>query len=233
MSATATLRDRVSTTVAREMALALTGLGLVAFVLSHLAGNLLIFFGPEALNAYAEKLASLGAMLWLLRIGLVSVAVCHVSLAVHLTVVNWGTRKARYAVTATKGRKSVASRLMISSGVIVLCFVAFHLWDFTLGVKTGPGTIVTVFGGEEELGLFGLVWNSLANPMRALFYIVAVCSVGVHLSHALSSVLVTLGFLSDRATAKADVAAWVIGAMVALGFASIPIYVLVRTYLIA
>ncbi len=232
MSDTASFSSRVSTSVARELVVAVTGLGLIVFILGHLVGNMLIFAGPEALNGYAEKLASLGELLWVLRLGLITFAVLHIGLAAHLTWANWSKRTSRYAVTAAVGRKSVASQLMIYSGIIILCFFFFHLWDFTFGTKTGPGTVVPLMGGQEELGLFGLVWNSFANPLRAACYIVAVCCVGLHLSHAIASVWVTLGVLTHRATDKADAVAWTIGVVVALGFASIPIYVLVRTYII-
>ena len=36
--------------------MAASGLVLVGFLIGHLAGNLLIFYGPEALNAYGAKL---------------------------------------------------------------------------------------------------------------------------------------------------------------------------------
>jgi succinate dehydrogenase / fumarate reductase cytochrome b subunit len=86
--------------------------------------------------------------------------------------------------------------------------------------------------GEESMGLYGVVFNSFANPLRSLFYIIAVCGVGLHLSHAIASVLSTLGILTEKSTDKAELAAKVIGVIVAVGFSSIPLYVLLRAHVI-
>ena len=54
------------TTVGAKMLVALTGIGLILFVIAHMLGNLQIFLGPAALNNYAHKLKSMGPLLWIL-----------------------------------------------------------------------------------------------------------------------------------------------------------------------
>ena len=76
MSAVATLRGRLTSTVGRDLLVGVTGLALVGFIVIHLSGNLLIFAGPEAFNAYAAKLHSLGPLLWVARIGLITMGMC-------------------------------------------------------------------------------------------------------------------------------------------------------------
>src|SRR4051812_12849416 len=56
-----------TSTVGRKVLVALTGIILTGFVLGHMAGNLLIFKGPAALNAYAKMLKDLGGLLWAMR----------------------------------------------------------------------------------------------------------------------------------------------------------------------
>ncbi|NLF59024.1 MAG: hypothetical protein GX580_15445, partial [Candidatus Hydrogenedens sp.] len=63
-------KNRLTTTVVMELLAALSGVGLVLFILGHLSGNLLLFAGPDAFNAYAERLQSLGPALWAIRAGL-------------------------------------------------------------------------------------------------------------------------------------------------------------------
>jgi hypothetical protein len=77
-NALATLRGRLTTTVGRELLVGVTGLALVGFVVAHLAGNLLIYAGPEAINAYSRALHNLGELLWVARIGLITVFVVHI-----------------------------------------------------------------------------------------------------------------------------------------------------------
>jgi succinate dehydrogenase / fumarate reductase cytochrome b subunit len=121
---------------------------------------------------------------------------------------------------------------MALSGIVILCFVLFHVYDFTItGDREGDRSFVEGMG-VDSMGLYGVVFNSFANPVRALFYIMAVCAVGLHLSHAISSVVVTLGFLADKSTDRAEFAAKAIGLIVALGFSSIPLFVLFRAHVI-
>lgn len=233
MSTTSVTGSRFSTTVGKELIVGVTGVLLVAFILMHLMGNLLILLGPGAFNDYAEKLHSLGELVWIARIGLIVTFTAHISMAISLARANASARGGqRYEVDKSAGRKTVATRLMLLSGIAILCFVLFHVYDFTItGDRTGSRSFVEGMG-EASMGLYGVVFNSFANPVRALFYIIAVCAVGLHLSHAISSVVVTLGFLADKGTDKAEFAAKAIGLLVAVGFSSIPIFVLIRAHVI-
>ncbi len=233
MRSKTTLGNRFTTTVGKELIVGVTGILLVGFVLGHLAGNLLLLLGPEAFNDYAEKLQSLGELLWVARIGLIVALVAHVSMAINLARASRQARGSqRYDVEKIVGRKASATRFMIISGVTILAFLLFHIYDFTIsGDITGQGSIVEGMG-EESMGLYGVVFNSFANPLRSLFYVIAVCGVGLHLSHAISSVLVTLGALTEKSTDKAELAAKVIGLAVAVGFSSIPLYILLRAHVI-
>ncbi len=233
MRSTQTLGGRLTTTVGKELIVGVTGILLVVFILGHLAGNLLLIVGPEAFNHYAEQLHNLGEIIWLARAGLIVAFVAHISMAISLARASAAARGTqRYEVEKSVGRKTAATRLMIISGVTILAFVLFHVYDFTLtGDRTGERSFVDAMG-EESMGLYGVVFNSFANPLRSLFYIIAVCGVGLHLSHAIASVLSTLGILTEKSTDKAELAAKVIGVIVAVGFSSIPLYVLLRAHVI-
>src|SRR5699024_9913582 len=59
--------------VGRKILTAITGIGLVVFVIFHLIGNLKIFGAADAFNSYTYFLESLGWILYILEIGL---AIC-------------------------------------------------------------------------------------------------------------------------------------------------------------
>ena len=233
MSTTSISGSRFSTTVGKELIVGVTGVLLVAFILMHLMDNLLILLGPGAFNDYAEKLHSLGELVWIARLGLIIMFTAHISMAISLARANAAARGGqRYEVEKSAGRKTVATRLMALSGIAILCFVLFHVYDFTItGDREGARSFVDGMS-EDSMGLYGVVFNSFANPVRSLFYIIAVCAVGLHLSHAISSVVVTLGFLADKSTDRAELVAKAIGLIVALGFSSIPLFVLFRAHVI-
>lgn len=218
------------TTVARELLVAVSGLFLIFFILAHLSGNFLLFRGPDAFNSYSAHLHALGILLWGIRLGLLAAFVTHVTLTVWLSLANRAARTTRYAVRRHMGNTNFVKLTMIYTGLLVLAFAAIHLYDFTLADKSGPRSIVNGMNDGRSLGLYGVVWNAFANPVHSLFYVLAVTAVGLHFSNAVSTIWVTLGLLTDAATARANWAARILGALIAAGFSSIPIYVLAMSY---
>src|SRR3954451_9144890 len=127
----------VRTSVGSKYVMALTGLGLIAFVLAHMAGNLLIFAGKAALNNYAHALESNPGLLWSARLGLLAIFLIHVVLGIRLTRQNMDARPVDYVYPDTV-QASFASRHMLFTGLLILAFVLYHLLHFTFGV-TDPG----------------------------------------------------------------------------------------------
>jgi len=232
MAKVPSLRARFSSTLFMELVVGLSGIALIIFIIGHLTGNLLLLGGPEVFNGYVQSLEAMGPALWLARIGLIIVFVAHIGTAIQLTKMNRRVRQTRYAEHRYISQRKLGTRTMAITGVLTLLFLLLHLYDFTFAQKTGDHTIIPGMYDGQPMGLYGLVWNTFANPIHASLYILAMLGVGLHLSHAGSSLLVTLGVLSDRMTPKAELGAKILGAVVGVGFAMIPVYVLVRTYLV-
>jgi len=216
--------------VAKKQIVALTGLMLVGFILIHLGGNFMIFGGPEMLNGYAEDLHKLGPILWLARVVLFVAVVIHITLTVTLYFENRSARGQDYSVYNDFGSTTFAKRTMVLTGGLIFFFVLIHLNDFTLSAKTGPATVIPGVNNDESLGLFGLVWMSFLRPWRAVFYVAAVSMLGMHLSHGIQSFLQTLGINHSQWTPYIERISNIIGILVAIGYSSIPLYVILRHY---
>lgn len=223
----------LSTSVFRKQVVAITGIFLVLFIVGHLAGNLLIFVGPDALNAYAEKLKGLGPLLWVMRVALLAAFVIHIYMTIKLSQENRAAGAGRYAVSQPKGDRSLSARAMVLTGLLVFFFFFFHLADFTFTEHEGEASVVvTAEGDERNLGLFGLVWNAFLDPWRSAFYVAAVIGVGMHLTHGIQSLFQSLGITHPRYTPWIQKISVLVGVVVAVGFALIPIYVLIRHHTI-
>lgn len=218
----------VRSSIIRKQIVAVTGLAMVLFLCVHLAGNLLLLLGPEAFNDYAEKLASIPELLWVARIGLATMFLLHVYFTIVLTMENRAARSERYAIDAAKGDALFARKFMIYTGVLVFFVFFFHLRDFALGDKEGPGTVIAGLNDGQSLGLFGLVWNSFLNVPRSIVYVLFVCSVGIHLTHGVQSLFQTLGVNHERWTPLIRRISVVLGIVIAAGFSAIPIFVLIK-----
>lgn len=223
----------LGSSVFRKQVVALTGLAMVGFIIAHLSGNLLMFGGPETFNAYARGMANFGPLLWVMRLGLLASVVAHVWLTITLVKENRRARGSRYFVYEDHGERTWAMRTMIYTGLLIVLFVPIHLNDFTFADKNGPASVIPGVNNDESLYLFGVVWNSytigiglLSGWMRTTLYVLAVCAVGFHLSHGIQSLFQTFGANQRR---YMPIVRWVsigLGTIIAVGFASIPIYIM-------
>ncbi len=198
--------------------MAVTGVLLFGFVLVHMAGNLQVYLGPEAMNAYAAWLRGVlhGAGLWIARAGLLAAAGLHIWAATSLTLESRAARPVGYHAW-TPEESTYASRTMRWGGVIILLFVIYHLLHFTFG---------TVHPDFRH----GDVYRNFVTGFRqvpvSIAYVVAMLAVGLHLRHGVWSMLRTLGLAHPRWTAWAQLAALLFALVVTLGNLSFPIAVL-------
>lgn len=205
--------------IGAKVLMAITGLMLTGFVLAHLSGNLLIFAGPEKFNAYAHGLQSLGALLWVARVGLLVVFLIHLTLAISLSRQNKAARPQGYVQEATM-QATWASRYMIHTGILMLAFVLFHLAHYTFRIVTPEISML------PEGDVYQMVVTGFSSPVISTFYVIAMAALAAHLCHGVSSVFQSLGVYHGNLNPLTDKLGPMVAAIVFLGFSSIPIAVL-------
>jgi succinate dehydrogenase / fumarate reductase cytochrome b subunit len=181
---------RFKNSLSSKMVVALTGLGLVGFVIAHMLGNLQVFEGADALNAYASFLYEMPILLWTARLGLLGAAVLHIGLAIQLALRNRDARPVAYAVRKYRNA-SLAARTMALTGSLLLLFIVFHLLHLTAGL-VDP----SVPGQLDERGhrdVYSKIVYVFRNPLYVVLYLIGQLVLGLHLSHAVSGSLQTLG----------------------------------------
>ncbi len=220
----------LGSSVGRKMLVALTGLALVGFVIAHMLGNLQVFLGPDALNSYAAKLKSLGALLWVMRGGLLAVFVVHVGLALKLAAENKAARPAAYARPG-RVQSTLGARSMVLTGLMVLLFVLYHLAHFTFGWThpehaTATEAVQTLTGPVNRHDVYYMVVMGFRQPLVSGLYIAAMALLALHMSHGVQSVFQSLGLnnrkYEDPIRKLAIGLAWVIF----LGNSSMPVAVM-------
>ena len=196
--------------VGAKVTVALTGLGLVTFVIFHMIGNLKVFSGPDAINAYAHFLKhDLGLLLGIARAGLLAIFVLHLALAIRLTARSRAARPVDYAYPGSV-QATATSRTMIWSGVVVGLFVVFHLAHFTFawvhGVEVqNPATGQWEWKNYLELtdakgrhDVYSMMVAGFTTPWLSVLYIVAQFALFFHLLHGVQSSFQTLGLKNGR-----------------------------------
>src|SRR5579872_1154844 len=176
----------------KKYLMAATGFVMVFFVLGHLAGNLQIFLGPEAINRYGNLLQTNTEILWPVRIFLLVCIVIHIWAGSRLTIENRAARPAAYT-TWEPTVANYASRTMFMSGLIVLAFIIYHLLHFTVMVQavnlTGKDFDArpAFFDSEGRHDIYKMMIIGFRQPLVALFYAIGVGLLCLHLSHGISA----------------------------------------------
>ncbi|GAA1336431.1 succinate dehydrogenase cytochrome b subunit [Saccharothrix algeriensis] len=191
-------------TIGKKAVMAVTGAVLLLYVVAHMVGNLSIFAGPGALDAYGRWLRGTG-VLWPVRIGLLACVGLHFTAAYQLTA------RARRARGRYEHRRPVqgsyAARTMRWGGVVIALFVVYHLLDLTVGVLNPNGVPGAIHAN---------VVADFQHWYVVLAYAVAVVALGLHIRHGLWSATRTLGVTTSRVVG--------LGAAVVIcaGFLSVP-----------
>lgn len=171
-------------TIGQKVAMAASGLLMVGWLFLHMAGNTLLFIGPEALNAYGEKLQGSGPLIWINRIVMLSAIAIHIASARALTMRNMAARPEAYAAGRKDQRTTYAARFMMIGGLTILLFIIYHLLHFTVGAAHGDFRHGDVYHN---------VVSGFQNPLVAGFYILAQLALAAHLFHGVWSSFQTLG----------------------------------------
>jgi succinate dehydrogenase / fumarate reductase cytochrome b subunit len=209
--------------VGKKIVVSVTGVVLVLYVLGHLLGNLQIFLGSDQLNWYAEFLHNLGPLLWLIRFVLLACFVVHIVATIQLALENRRAKPQKYA-TAGYQASTRASRTMIYSGLLVLCFVIYHLMHFTLLVTNPSYRDLRDHLGQHDV--YRMVVLGFQQPLISLVYAAAVFLVALHLSHGFASIPQTLGLNNQRISKFVSGGGQIISWLVFAGYALIPAVIL-------
>lgn len=201
-----------------KAAMSVTGIILALFLLEHVAGNLLVYAGRAALNGFTATLESplVKGLVWAVRAILLVAFVVHAVSGVTLYLRKRTARPIPYRHRANV-QASAASRTMLWSGLVILAYVVYHLLHLTLGI------VHPQWHGLRDT--YDNVVAGLRVTGAAVAYVVAMVALGFHLWHGLYSFLPSLGWRERRYTPGLRSAAAVVGTVLALAFASIPIAV--------
>jgi succinate dehydrogenase cytochrome b subunit len=216
-----TFRRVFSSSVGTKLLIGLTGLALFAYLILHLAGNALIFAGPDTFNEYSHALIS-NPLILPIEIGLLAIFLLHVCKAITNYLANQAARPAGYAMKKYAGhtsRKSVASSTMIASGLVTLVFVMVHVNQFKFGAWYQTA------GGNPIRDLYRTEVEVFRQPLWVAFYVLCTLIVGLHLRHGISSGFQSIGVDHPVYTRRLTILGIALAILIGGGLGLIPIWV--------
>lgn len=212
-------------TIGKKIIMGLTGLIGIGFVIAHMIGNLQVFVSQEKINSYGALLhGPLAEFTWALRVVLIAAVVLHVLMAYQLTRRSAAARPIEYQMREPQV-STLASRTMTWGGVLLLVFIVVHILHFTT-VTIDPGGWRGMTDGQGHRDVYGNLIASFRIWWVALFYIVAMLALGLHLYHGAWSSIRTLGYAKPSRHPLHRRIALVVAIVVWLGFTLVPVGVI-------
>jgi succinate dehydrogenase / fumarate reductase cytochrome b subunit len=200
--------------VGKKAVMGVTGLILVAYLITHVIANLLVFSGPDRINRYAQLLHANGAALWGARLVLLAAAMLHIVAAIQLALRSRAARPQPYAGGRDPQVSTLAARTIRWGGALILLFLVYHILHFTTGAAH-PDFI--------ELNPHHNVVTGFRSPLVAGVYLLAMIAVGLHLYHGVWSSGRSLGLSQPSPQPLHRRLALMLAVFVWLGFTAIVI----------
>lgn len=209
-----------SSSIGTKLLIGFTGLLLVAYMVLHVFGNVLIFLGRDTFNEYSHFLIS-NPLIVPIEIGLLLVFLLHIVKAITMWRQNQRARPVPYEKKERAGRtsrKGLASSTMIASGLLLLLFVIVHVKQFKFG------TFYLALGSDSVRDLYRTEIEVFRNPLWVAFYVIGTLLVGLHMSHGVSSAFQSLGLDHARYSRRLVTGGILLAVLVAGGLAIIPVW---------
>ena len=208
------LKYAVGSSIGRKQVVALSGLLLIGFLASHLAGNMLIYLGAEKFDHYAQFLAA-HPLLIPAEIGLAALFLVHIAWGLRVSLMNRAARGRAYEVNESEGGRTLGSATMKYTGLMTLIFLGVHITTFK-------------FQHEAGTSMWGHVMDWFKVAPYAGFYLVAMVLLGLHLSHGIKSAFQTFGLTHPRYTPCIEAVGLVLAIAFGVGFGLLPVFGLTR-----
>lgn len=206
-----------TTSIGKKQLMAVTGLLFLLFLTTHLFGNLSIYGGKEAFNAYAEHLHALGKLLVVAEVGMVVALLIHVILATMLFIENRKARPVKYAVDKSGGGgRTFSSQTMPYTGLLILAFVGVHLANLSHHIVD-----------QTHRTIFQIASEVFSNKAFLVFYLASMVIVALHVRHGLWSAFQTIGASHPKYMPCIEKLSIIFAVIVGLGFGSLPLVILV------
>jgi len=214
----------LSSSIARKVAMALSALFLIIFLIIHLAVNVTSLFSAEVFNDLSHFMGTNPLIQFAMQPILIFGVVFHFVMGFILELRNKGARNVKYAKFNGAASASWMSRNMIYSGAAILAFIVLHFIDFwipELNTKYVLGDMSGMHNGEFRY--FEELQHKFVPMWRVAAYVVAFVFLGLHLAHGFQSAFQSMGFNNKYSKCVNALGKWY-SILIPLGFIVIALF---------
>ncbi|MDY6799903.1 MAG: succinate dehydrogenase cytochrome b subunit [Bacteroidota bacterium] len=221
-----------TSSIGQKFFMSITGIFLMLFLVVHLSINSLLLIGDGELFNVAANFMGSNFIMKIIEPILALGLILHILYATYITFKNQKARPQNYKVI-NRSKTDWASKNMFILGGLVLIFLVIHLANFFWHVKFGTVDVISYNGGKEIHDIYSLVSGLFINWWwYDVIYILGAVFLFLHLTHGFWSAFQTLGWDNDKWIKRLKVIAYVYAIIIAGGFATIPVYFLIKYIII-
>lgn len=219
----------LNSSIARKVAMALSGLFLVFFLGQHFTINLTSVIDPDTFNAWSQFMGTNPIVQFALQPVLIGGVIFHFVMGFVLELKNYRAREVSYAKYKGSANASWASRNMIISGLVILAFLGLHFYDFwihEMSVKYISGDLTGLIDPSDPTSgyrYYEETVHKFESPIRVGLYVISFILLAIHLWHGFASSFQSVGFNNKYSVALTKFAK-VYSILIPAGFIFIAIY---------
>ncbi|WP_315050540.1 succinate dehydrogenase cytochrome b subunit [Capnocytophaga leadbetteri] len=183
------------TSVARKVAMALSALFLILFLIIHLAVNLTSVISENTFNELSHFMGTNPLIQFAMQPVLLAGVIFHFVMGFVLEIQNKRARGSeKYYAYNGGANSSWMSRNMIITGVMILLFLALHLWDFWVGEMNYK---YIQFNEPNPTRYYHELIEKFHEPLRVGMYVLCFVFLCLHLLHGFQSAFQSMGWKDD------------------------------------
>ncbi len=210
-----------SSSIFRKVLMALSGLFLMVFLLQHLIINLLSVISADLFNQISHFMGTNPLVQFLLQPILLFGVFFHLFMGVYLDIKNKKARNIKYISKYKSNDSTWMSRNMIITGVMIMCFLGLHFYDFWIR-EIKDKFIDGIW--DDPTKYYPHLEHKFHDLWRVIIYCVSFVFLSLHLLHGFQSSFQSAGFSHNKYTPIIKMAGNIYAVLVPLGFIFIALF---------
>jgi len=181
----------LGSSIAKKVAMALSGLFLLLFLAQHFFINSTSVFSPDTFNSISHFMGNNPLVQFVIQPILIVGVIFHFIMGFVLEFQNRAARPIAYAKNNGAANSTWASRNMLLSGIVVLAFLGVHFYDFWVPEIVYKYVEVNPL---EPTRYYGELVHKFESPVRTGLYSLSFVLLSLHLWHGFNSSMQSVGF---------------------------------------
>lgn len=189
------MSDFFKSSIGRKVAMALSAIFLMIFLLQHFVINVLSVFSAETFNSVSLFMGGNPLVQYIFQPILIFGVIFHFVMGFILEIRNNRARQISYVKYHGSANSTWASRNMIYTGLVILAFLVLHLIDFWIPEINHK---YIAFLPEDPTRYFPELQHKFENPIRVGAYVISFVFLMFHLLHGFASSFQSMGVTTIR-----------------------------------